>query len=229
MFPSWSCYYKIPRNYLCCSEIIELTALLFFVTWIPLRIILALTEYPLIPSWFKYFTKVFKISFDLPKIFRSLLLLKFLLTSIMINPISLIILLASFVIIILSPLIQYVANARNPQSDPRIHPSGSDIIFNMGWISTNQIVIDCTPKPTQLIHPWSERCFWPPDLEIIILLHLNFELVSCFYNQISLHSSSSGWVPMLTSDPLWTIGSFVGFYPTVSFILNNLVSLSMGI
>ena len=71
----------------------------------------------------------------------------------MINPISLEILLAPLVIIFLSPLIQYVANARNPQSDPRIHPSGSDIIFNMSWISTNQIVIDCTPKPTQLIHP----------------------------------------------------------------------------
>ena len=142
---------------------------------------------------------------------------------------SLVILLASLVIIILSPLIQFVANARNPQSYPRIHSSGSDDILNVSWISTYQIAIDCTPKPTQLIHPWSERCFWPPDLEIIILLHLNFELVSCFYNQISWHSSSSGWVPMLTSDPLWTIGSFVGFYPTVSFILNNLVSLSMSI
>ena len=71
----------------------------------------------------------------------------------MVNPISLVILLASLVIIILSPLIQYVANARNPQSDPRIHPSGSDVILNMSWISTNQIAIDCTPKPTQLIHP----------------------------------------------------------------------------
>ena len=70
----------------------------------------------------------------------------------MVNPISLVILLASLVIIILSPLIQFVANARNPQSDPRIHPSGSDI-FNMSWISTYQIAIDCTPKPTQLIHP----------------------------------------------------------------------------
>ena len=69
------------------------------------------------------------------------------------NPISLVILLASFVIIILSPLIQYVANASNPQSDPRIHPSSSDVIFNMSWISTNQIVVVCTPKAIQLIHP----------------------------------------------------------------------------
>ena len=42
---------------------------------------------------------------------------------------SLVILLASLVIIILSPLIQFVANARNPQSEPRIHPSGSDVIW----------------------------------------------------------------------------------------------------
>ena len=74
-----------PKFSLSFRESFELTALLFFVTWIPLRIILALTEYPLIPSWFKYFTKVFKIPFDLPKILRSLLLLKFLLTCIMIN------------------------------------------------------------------------------------------------------------------------------------------------
>ena len=79
-----------------------------------------------------------------------MLLLKFLLTSIMINPISLEILLAPFVIIILSPLIQFVANARNPQSYPRIHSSGSDVILNVSWISTYQIAIDCTPKPTHL-------------------------------------------------------------------------------
>ena len=99
------------------------------------------------------FTKVFKILFDLPKILWSLWLLKFLLARIMVNPISLVILMAYLVIIILSLLIQYVANARNPQSDPRIHPSGSDVILNMSWISTNQIAIDCTPKAIQLIHP----------------------------------------------------------------------------
>ena len=71
----------------------------------------------------------------------------------MVNTINLVILLASLVIFILSPLIQYVANARNPQSDPTIHPSGPDIILNMSWISTNQIVDDFTPEHTQLIHP----------------------------------------------------------------------------
>ena len=41
-------------------------------------------------------------------------------------------------------------------------------------------------------------------------MHLTIELVSCFYNLISLHSSSSSWVPILVSDPLWTTKSFVG-------------------
>ena len=100
-----------------------------------------------------YFIKVFEIPIDLPKILSSLLILKFLLACIMVNPISLVILLTSLVFIILSPLIQYVEDARIPQSNPRIHPSGSDVILNMSWISTNQIVVDCTPKAIQLIHP----------------------------------------------------------------------------
>ena len=99
------------------------------------------------------FIEVFEIIFDLPKILSTLLLLKFLLACIMVNPISIVILLAAFVTIILCPLIQYVANARNPESDPRIHPFGSDIILNVSSISTNQIVVDFTPKLTQLIHP----------------------------------------------------------------------------
>ena len=56
-------------------------------------------------------------------------------------------------IVILSPLIRYVTISRNPQSNPRIHPFGLDVILNASWISINQITIDCTPKPTQLIHP----------------------------------------------------------------------------
>ena len=91
--------------------------------------------------------------FDLLKTLSSLLLLKFLLACVMVNTLNLVILLASLVIFNLSPLIQYVVNARNPQSDPRIHHSGSIIILNMSWISTNQIVDDFTPKLTQLIHP----------------------------------------------------------------------------
>ena len=70
---------------------------------------------------------------------------------------SLVILLASLVFIILSPLIQYVEDARIPQLNPRIHPSRSDVILNMNWFSTNRIAVGSTPKFTQLIHPQSER------------------------------------------------------------------------
>ena len=105
------------------------------------------------PQLFMCFTKVFKILFDLSKILSSLLLLEYFLACIMVNPISIVILLAALVTMILSPLIQYAANACNPQSVPRIYPFGSGIILRMSWISTNQIAIDCTPKATQLIHP----------------------------------------------------------------------------
>ena len=131
------------------------------------------------------FTKVFEIPFDLPKILRSLLLLKFLFACIMVNPISLVILLASLFIIILSALIQFVANARNPQSDPRIHPSGSDVILNVSWISTIKLPSIVPLSLLNLSILDQSVASDPPELEIIILLHSNFELVSCFYNPMS--------------------------------------------
>ena len=105
------------------------------------------------PQLFMCFTKVFEIPFDLPKILSILLLLKFLLACIMVNPISLVILLASLVIIILSPLIRFVANARNPQTEPRIHHSDSDVILNMSWISTNQLPSVVPLRPFNLSIP----------------------------------------------------------------------------
>ena len=81
------------------------TALQFLATWIPL-IISRPYRVSAHPQLFMRFTKVFKILFDLPKILWSLWLLKFLLARIMVNPISLVILMAYLVIIILSPLIQ---------------------------------------------------------------------------------------------------------------------------
>ena len=98
--PSRSCYYKIPREYF------VPTALQFFATWIPLRIISRTYRVSTHPQLFMCFTKFFEIIFDIPKILSSLLLLKFLLACIMVNPISIVILFASFVTIILSPLIQ---------------------------------------------------------------------------------------------------------------------------
>ena len=52
---------------------------------------------------------------------------------------SLIILLASLVIIILSPLIQYAANVHHHQSNPRIILPAQTSFLNMSWFSTNQL------------------------------------------------------------------------------------------
>ena len=98
--------FDIPR-------ILTLTALQFLAAWIPLRIITRACRVSAHPQLFMCFTKVFKIIFDLPKILWSLWLLKFLLACIMVNPISLVVLMTSLVIIILSLLTQYSANTRN--------------------------------------------------------------------------------------------------------------------
>ena len=84
--------------------------------------------------------------------------------------------------------------------------------LNMLWMLAilNRILAFSLPAQTSLrtwacswqIKPWSivdlslfnlsilnqSVCFWSLDLEIILPLHLSFELVSCFYNLISLHS-----------------------------------------
>ena len=69
-------------------------------------------------------------------------------------------------------------------------------------------------------------CFWSLDLKIIIPLHLSYNdtVVSIAWFPCIL--SSSGWVLILTPDPLWPSRSIAGFYPTTSFIFNNLVSFS---
>ena len=66
-------------------------------SWIPLWIIPRAYRVSALSKLFMCFTKVFEIPFDLPKILSILLLLEFLLACIMVNPISLAILLASFV------------------------------------------------------------------------------------------------------------------------------------
>ena len=104
---------------------------------------------------------------------NSLLLLKFLLACIMVNPISLVILSASLVIIILSPLIQFVANARNPQSDPRIHPSSSDVILNVSWCNTPHVT--CHICSSDSCHFRLCDMFFPP------LLGFVFRFVFCHY------------------------------------------------
>ena len=108
-------------------EFFTLTALQFLAAWIPLRIITRACRVSAHPQLFMCFTKVFKIIFDLPKILWSLWLLKFLLAGIMVNPISLVVLMTFLVIIILSLLTQYVANAHNHQLILLNYLSGSDV------------------------------------------------------------------------------------------------------
>ena len=90
------------------------TALQFFSTWIPLRIISRTYQVSAHPQWIHVFHKSLRNTIRSPKTLNNLLLLKFLLACIMINLISPINLFASLVIISLSPLNQYVANARIP-------------------------------------------------------------------------------------------------------------------
>ena len=73
------------------------------------------------------YTKVFEVPPDIPIILSNLLLWYFLFAFIMIKPISIEILLTFLVIIILSLLTQYVANARNHQLILLNYLSGSDV------------------------------------------------------------------------------------------------------
>lgn len=126
--------FKDPLCLLCCSS---------FYAWIRAWIIPHNYRGFVHPQLFMYFTKVVEIPFDLPKILSSLLLLKFLFACIMVNPIFLAISVDIPCHYHSSPLIQYVANACNPQSDPSIHPPGSDVTPNMNLFLSNQTLIDC--------------------------------------------------------------------------------------
>ena len=133
MFPSWSCYYKIPWKLVVVSIIpwaYCLAVLCHLNTPTDNSRTYRVSAHPqLIQVFHKSVQNIIRSSENLQEPFcswNSCLLALWLI-------LSLVILLASLVIIILSPLIQYVANARNPQSDPRIHPSGSDVILNMSW------------------------------------------------------------------------------------------------
>ena len=51
--------------------------------------------------------------------------------------------------------------------------------------------------------------FWSFILETIISFYLSIRLIRWFLNLMPPHSSSSEWVPILTSAPLWIARSFV--------------------
>ena len=110
-------------------------------------------------------SQILEIPFDLPKILSILLLLKFLITCIMVNPISLEILLTSIVIIIWVrwfDLLRMLAILK--QILEFLLPAQTSFL-NMSWFLANQIAIDLTPKSSWLIHPWSELLLLIPWIE----------------------------------------------------------------
>ena len=64
------------------------------------------------------------------------------------------------------------------------HPSGSDVIPDMRWISENQTFIDYL---FNLYTHGQNICFWYPLLEIRIPLNLSVELFGCSYLLMPLH------------------------------------------
>ena len=146
--PSRSCYYKIPWEYF------VPTALQFFATWIPLRIITRACRVSAHPQLFLCFTKVFEIPFDIPKILSNLWLLKFLLACIMVNPITLVVLLTFLVIIIFESVDSICLRIHTIIFDPyKLLFRLSFHSFNWNWFSTNPIVVDCTLRLFNLSIP----------------------------------------------------------------------------
>ena len=166
IIPHWSCYYKIPRSFLYYSEnTLCLLPSSSLPHEYPLRIIPRTYWVFVHPQLFVCFIKYSEIPFDLLKILSNLLLWNFLFASIMINPISLVILLASIVIIIwvrwfnmlrmlaiLNQILEFILPAQTP-------------FLNMSWVSTNQVAIDCNPLclfgyPSMIRVSASNPLFW---------------------------------------------------------------------
>ena len=80
------------------------------------------------------------------------------------------------------------ANAHNHQSTLLNYLSGSDVILNMSWFWTKLFVVNCASGLSNLSILDQSVCFWSLVLEIIIPLHLSFELFRWFHNLLHLHS-----------------------------------------
>ena len=112
--------------------------------------------------------------------------------------------------------------ARNHQLILLNYLSGSDVILNMSWFSTNLFVIDCAPRSILLIHPWSERLLLIPRIGN----HNSFAFKLWNY-QIFPKSDASALFLLLieyryshqlrcgSPDPL------LDYHPTVSFIFKE--------
>ena len=125
---------------------------------------------------------------DLPKILSILLLLKFLITCIMVNPISLVILLTSIVIIIWVcwfDLLRMLAILK--QILEFLVPAQTSFL-NMSWFSTNQLPSIVPLSLLNLSILGQSVCFWSFVLEIIIPLLSKHQIIQLSYNMMPVHS-----------------------------------------
>ena len=150
--PSRSCYYKIPWEYF------VPTALQFFATWIPLRIICHTFRVSAHPNFSGVSKKSLKYYSILRKSLAALLLCKYLSTSIMdashiSGNIHLYLLTPSF----WSYWFNMCANAHNHLSTLLTYLSDWDIIFEHELVLDQTICRQLCLWSIQLIHPWSKR------------------------------------------------------------------------
>ena len=133
-------------------------------------------------------SRILEIPFDLPKILSILLLLKFLITCIMVNPISLVILLTSIVIIIWVrwfDLLRMLAILK--QILEFLLPAQTSFL-NMSWFSTNQLPSVVPLSLLNLSILGQSVCFWSFVLEIIIPLLSKHQIIQLSYNMMPVHS-----------------------------------------
>ena len=163
-------------------------ALKFFATWIPLRIIPLNYRRFSIPSCLSVSQKSSKSYSIFRKSLAAYCSWNSCLLALWLNPISIVILLASFVIIIwvcwfnmlrmlaiLSRIIEFILPAWTSfDQELFLDQSNCRQLYPYGYstyLSFDQRV-----------------CFWSSIFEIMISLHLSIELFRCFYNAKPLHS-----------------------------------------
>ena len=160
---------------------------------------------------FMCLTKFFWILFDLSKILCSMLLLKFLPACIMVNSIWLVVFINIPCLSHFEPIDSMCAYAHSHQVIlfKIIFPAQASFRTWVGsWHFKPLLIVQLSVFNLSILD--QSACFWSFVLETIISFYLSFILIRWFLNMIPLHSSSSKWVPILTSAPLWITRSIVG-------------------
>ena len=108
-----------------------------------------------------------------------------------------------------------------------IHSSDSDVIPDMSWISVNQTLIDCPSSSIQHTHLLIGASASNPSFrksQFLWIQSSNYSDVSMIWCLCIL--SSSGWVPILTSDSLRSTRSFGGLLFDWSYMASSKCQLN---